>query len=397
MINPFGRIIEVDTQQDYNDLLNKGFTIPSHDEIEHYKINRAVMLESMATPVETRKDVYLSTVSPGGKDGYGVASEKMIKELKSLGIEVSRSYEGQSIGILFHNPYSILRMETKYRVIFTMFESTKIPDDWHDYLEAADLVIVPSRWCADVFAKSGIKAVVVPLGYDDDIFTFKEKKDKNEAREDFVFLHYNAFNMRKGFLELLEAFQKAFEPTDPVKLILKTNLRSLPMQFPPSVFPNIRVINESYSDKDLAKLCQDADCFVFPSRGEGFGQTPLEAMACGTPAIVPNAHGISEYFNPDYMYEVKVAGESPAIYTRYKNVDVGKMSLCDTDDLAKQMRWVYEHQDQARDMGRKAAQYVKQWTFKETAKKLKTIIDDIKLSQLEDKPLKNVLQLEKVS
>lgn len=350
----------------------------------------------MENPAVIEKDVYLSTVSPGGKDGYGIASDKLIKSLTDLGIQVSRSYEGQPIGILFHNPYSVLRMETKYRIIYTMFESTRIPDDWHDYLESADLVLVPSRWCADVFAKSGIKAEVVPLGYDDDVFVYKEKKAKRKSTKDFVFLHYNAFNLRKGFLEVLEAFQKAFLPTDPVKMIFKTNLRSLPMQFPPSMYPNIRVINETYSDKELATLCQEADCFVFPSRGEGFGQTPLEAMACGTPAIVPNAHGISEYFNADYMYEVKVKGETPAVYTRYKDVNVGTMVECDTTDLAKKMRYVYEHQSEAREMGKKASEYVKQWTYKKTAERLKTIIDDIKLNELKDKPLKNVLQLEKV-
>ncbi len=38
--------------------------------------------------------------------------------------------------------------------------------------------------------------------------------------------------------------------------------------------------------EDLPALYSDADLFALPSRQEGFGIPPLEAMACGTPALV---------------------------------------------------------------------------------------------------------------
>ncbi len=46
-----------------------------------------------------------------------------------------------------------------------------------------------------------------------------------------------------------------------------------------------RVIGHVSTD-DLVTLYTAADCFVFTSAYEGFGLPPLEAMACGTPAVV---------------------------------------------------------------------------------------------------------------
>ena len=135
---------------------------------------------------------------------------------------------------------------------------------------------------------------------------------------------------------------------------------------------------------------------MFPSRGEGFGITPLEAMATGIPAIVPNAHGISEYFNSDYMYEVKVKEMTPALYSRYKNQDVGDMFLNDIKHLQKQMRYAYEHQDEVLAKGERAAEYVKKWTFKKTAEIIKKEYDRIMSKPMPKTKITNVLPLEVV-
>jgi glycosyltransferase involved in cell wall biosynthesis len=45
---------------------------------------------------------------------------------------------------------------------------------------------------------------------------------------------------------------------------------------------------------DLARLMTGAAAFVFPSRYEGFGLAPVEAMACGAPVLASNAGSLPE-------------------------------------------------------------------------------------------------------
>jgi glycosyltransferase involved in cell wall biosynthesis len=48
------------------------------------------------------------------------------------------------------------------------------------------------------------------------------------------------------------------------------------------------------SDAELLDLYRGASCLLFPSRGEGFGFPPLEAMACGTPVVAAAAGSLLE-------------------------------------------------------------------------------------------------------
>ena len=56
---------------------------------------------------------------------------------------------------------------------------------------------------------------------------------------------------------------------------------------------------------------QNAAAFVFPSRYEGFGLPPLEAMACGTPVVTSNVSSLPEVVgdaaiqvNPENVFEI---------------------------------------------------------------------------------------------
>jgi len=55
----------------------------------------------------------------------------------------------------------------------------------------------------------------------------------------------------------------------------------------------VKILNFVHYD-ELPLLYNGAEVFVFPSRYEGFGLPPLEAMKCGTPVIVSNSSSLPE-------------------------------------------------------------------------------------------------------
>ena len=120
------------------------------------------------------------------------------------------------------------------------------------------------------------------------------------------------------------------------------------------------------SHKELIDLFfKRIDCFVFPSRGEGFGLPPMEAMATGVPAITTNWSALPEFMNNEVGWLID-AILSPAIdfteqiYREY----CGQWAEPDKNQLRKIMRYCYEHRNEVKKKGQKAAKYVKEhWTW----------------------------------
>lgn len=371
LVNSFGRVVPIEDPEAIKSALRDGLREATQDEVDAYQERKRKAL--YVTPSAAKDTVFYQTVR-SSPDGYGMSRDLMMEELRRKGVILNENYLSQKVGLLYSYPYGVVSMRTDVRLVYTMFESDKIPADWPEYLHEADEVLVPSKWCQDVFAKAGVKTTVVPLGYNDRVFQFVDRPIPVEKHEPFTFVMYNSFNIRKGFKEVFQAFVQEFRPDEPVKLILKTTHTVPPIPMPKGMYPNIEIVCGEVSEKDLAALLARSHCFVYPSRGEGFGLTPLEAMATGIPAIVPNAHGISEYFSKDHMLEVKVAEKCPGLYNRFKGQDVGEMVVCDVDDLRAKMRYAFTHQQEMHDLGKRASEYVKAWTYEQTATKLQKII-----------------------
>jgi len=93
----------------------------------------------------------------------------------------------------------------------------------------------------------------------------------------------------KGFPVFLEACNSLVDLQGTIDILL--------LQGGPSCngIPYQMKMRNTSNDCDLSDYYNELGVFVFPSLSEGFGLPPLEAMACGTPVILTDCGGVSEY------------------------------------------------------------------------------------------------------
>ena len=112
-------------------------------------------------------------------------------------------------------------------------------------------------------------------------------------------LYVGQFDPRKNMPALAAAFRAAAGRHPDVRLVVAGDLGKLATHLWRALdaegAPRERVVTVGYIDDALlAALYAGADALVHPALLEGFGLTPLEAMAAGTPVVAFDAPGVSE-------------------------------------------------------------------------------------------------------
>ena len=114
------------------------------------------------------------------------------------------------------------------------------------------------------------------------------------ARGEYL-LAVGAVNERKNFATLVECLRRL---APPMQLVLAGPAGSASAELQATieaagVTDRVRLLG-FVPDDDLRALLQGALALVHPSLDEGFGFTPLEAMAAGVPAVVSGAGSLAE-------------------------------------------------------------------------------------------------------
>lgn len=141
---------------------------------------------------------------------------------------------------------------------------------------------------------------VIPEGVDSHFYapsTESDDRHNDDGDSVFTFLSVMKWEKRKGWDVLVSAFIKEFDcHKDKVRLVFRSNLDNsneihLQELINKTVFdtnlcvPEILVLDEPISLKNMPRLYQSADAFVLATRGEGWGLPIMEALASGIPVI----------------------------------------------------------------------------------------------------------------
>jgi glycosyltransferase involved in cell wall biosynthesis len=116
--------------------------------------------------------------------------------------------------------------------------------------------------------------------------------------EDFL-LFVGTLEPRKNLAILLAAFEEFLRAHPrPIQLVLAGRkgwlVEDLFASLKRSAAAEKIVLTGYLSDVELCALYSSCTAFIYPSRYEGFGLPPLEAMACGAPVISTNIPSIHE-------------------------------------------------------------------------------------------------------
>jgi glycosyltransferase involved in cell wall biosynthesis len=206
-------------------------------------------------------------------------------------------------------------------------------------------VVAASRWMLEQARRSPIFRHArsfhrIPYGLRLDLYRpvdrLRARAELNLPADAFVFSFGAADvnNRRKGAALLLDALQRVADLDGVRGLVLGGgDLPQVVTPLPP--LQSMGFVQEVHRRVLIYSAC---DAFVLPSTEDNMPLTGLEAMAAGTPIVGFDAGGIPDFTRPGQTGLLAPSGDAGA--------------------LGEQLRYLYQHRDQAAAMGRRAREVI---------------------------------------
>ncbi len=210
----------------------------------------------------------------------------------------------------------------------------------------ADRLIAVSRWTASelerVVGVTPSRVSVVPNGVDEQFAPGDRGTARANVRERWdlqgpMVLAVGTLEPRKG---LDVVFGAARAAGDAWQLVLAGALgdHGVAIAAEADTVPRCRRLGP-VTDSELVDLYRAADVVVAPSLVEGFGIVPLEAMACGTPAVIAAGSGALEEISGYAALVVQdrnpAAWQTAIAAARERREELGRAGIA----LAKPYHW----------------------------------------------------------
>jgi len=200
-------------------------------------------------------------------------------------------------------------------------DTDRLADGDHNFLTVSGAIpIAMSRHGERLLREAGHNPVYVPHSVDTSVFL--PRADRDELRESagltgkFVIgiMAANKDAIRKGFFPQFEAFARFRKDhpdavlmvhsqiTSPGGLDLKRMAQETGIEDAVIFSSQYKLLMGLFQQSDVATWLNMIDVLSNASMGEGFGITPLEAMACGVPAVVTDCSAMTELsLGPEWL------------------------------------------------------------------------------------------------
>ena len=281
--------------------------------------------------------------------------------------------------------------EGVYRIGNWWWELEELPKMWHARGDEVDEIWAPTEFIAGAMRGAFCKPVFSMLpGLELSPFTPRPKTafgmDPGKTTFAFIF-DMNSRMQRKNPLGLIAAFRRAFQPDEPVELVIKVS--------PPESYyrdqwnelraaadaSGVRLLDRVMSRDELLAFLNATDAYASLHRSEGFGLTCAEAMLLGKPVVATNYSGNTDFMNARNSYLVA--------YDRVQLADDidpyprgAYWAEPNLDHAAAQMRAITDDPAAARATGERARESLRETLSLEAAgKRMKARLDAIRTSR----------------
>jgi glycosyltransferase involved in cell wall biosynthesis len=277
----------------------------------------------------------------------------------------------------------------------SMFETDRVPEGWVGSAnndEVVQEIWVPSQFNVETFIEAGIreeKLRVVPEGFDGHLFdpatvdapldlsalpalltnVREAEREGEEAQGDrcpqgvYRFLAVGKWEARKGYEDLLTAYDEAFGAQDCVELWLKLShlsdedIASVSALLPGGEdAPRVTVVHSMIPQAQLPALYAAADAVVSATHGEGFGLPLLEAMAMGVPVVATNFSGLTAFVQEGIAFPVEP--RALVAVPDSLNLPEHRWAAIDTSALASTLRTLVSNPSLGRTVGEAGRAFV---------------------------------------
>jgi glycosyltransferase involved in cell wall biosynthesis len=172
---------------------------------------------------------------------------------------------------------------------------------WLKDAAVLDEVWAPSRYTAQSLegAAAPVRVVPHPLFVED--YAAVEPAPRRAPFQAVSLFDFHSSLARKNPDGAIEAFRRAFGDDPACEFTIKTQnghrfpdlLAGLRAKAP----ANVRIVDEVWPYAEVQRLIAGADVLVSLHRAEGFGLTPAEAMAMGTPVLATGFSGVLDFLD----------------------------------------------------------------------------------------------------
>lgn len=304
--------------------------------------------------------------------GYGKMERGLNAGLEAAGVQVCEDDSGD-VAILTGKPTWAMHYPHPRLWSYTMSESTKVSAEWVDCLNLCyERVLVPCPPLVEIYKASGVTIPVhyVPLGVDT---TPIKWRGRNLDPERVTIMTYSLGDMRKNAQDAMLSWHRLFGDDERYELVIKC--RDNPMWLTNCVQPRVTVVRGEQSEADYQALMNRAAVFVFPSRGEGFGYPPREAVLMGIPTIATQWMGMWDADR--WAFPVSVLSMWPSQFSENSaNAPDSEWVNISRTHLDEQLRWIINNYDAALDHTWKGREYLlKHFTWQRTAADILDILN----------------------